>query len=180
MLSKGCNQVDAGITEAYVILGAGIEGVCPGQMRGDWGIIMENLENYSATEIVLEGIRNGASPENFQVEDTSLSNYLNYLLGRREIPLSTLAELAGINRATLYKILSGSMKPSRNLILRLGLELRVDYAQMQTLLKLSSCAALSGTRKRDVFIIHAIVNHQPVGVLDDALCRNHLESILTR
>lgn len=141
---------------------------------------MEKAQSYSTTEIVLENIRNGASPEKIQVDDTSLSNYLNYLLGRRDIPLSILAELAGINRATLYKILSGSIKPSRNLIIRLGLELLLSYDEMQTLLKLSSCASLSGTRKRDIFIINAIVNHQSVGVLEDMLAKNNLESVLSR
>lgn len=141
---------------------------------------MDKTQNYSATEIVLEGIRNGASPEQIQVDDASLSNYLNYLLGRRNIPLSILAELAGINRATLYKILSGTTKPSRNLIIRLCLELQTSYDEAQTLLKLSSCAALSGTRKRDVFIINAIVNHQSAGILEDQLVKNNLEGILSR
>ena len=141
---------------------------------------MQNIQEYSATEIVLENIRNGASPEQIQVDGVSLSNYLNYLLGRRDIPLSILAELVGINRATLYKVLSGSIKPSRNLMIRLGLELQTSFEEMQTLLKLANCAALSGTRRRDVFIIDAIINNQSVGILDDNLIRNNLESILTR
>ena len=141
---------------------------------------MNKFQDYSPTEIVLENIRNGTSPEQSQVDGISLSNYLNYLLGRRDIPLSILAELVGINRATLYKILSGSIKPSRNLMIRLGLELQTTFEEMQTLLKLSNCAALSGTRRRDVFIIDAIVNKQSVGILDDHLIQNNLESILTR
>ena len=64
---------------------------------------MNHIQDYSATEIVLENIRNGASPEQIQVDDVSLSNFLNYLLGRRDIPLSILAELVGINRATFTK-----------------------------------------------------------------------------
>ena len=141
---------------------------------------MNKFQDYTPTEIVLENIRNGTSPEQIQVDGISLSNYLNYLLGRRDIPLSILAELVGINRATLYKILSGSIKPSRNLMIRLGLELQTTFEEMQTLLKLSNCAALSGTRRRDVFIIDAIVNKQSVGILDDHLIQNNLESILTR
>ena len=141
---------------------------------------MNKFQDYSPTEIVLENIRNGTSPEQIQVDGISLSNYLNYLLGRRDIPLSILAELVGINRATLYKILSGSIKPSRNLMIRLGLELQTTFEEMQTLLKLSNCAALSGTRRRDVFIIDAIINKQSVGILDDHLIQNNLESILTR
>lgn len=67
---------------------------------------MGKIQNYSATEIVPENIRNGTSPEQIQVDDVSLSNYLNYLLGRRDIPLNILAELVGINRATLCTFLS--------------------------------------------------------------------------
>lgn len=141
---------------------------------------MKKIQECSPTEIVLENIRNGTSPEQIQVDGVSLSNYLNYLLGRRDIPLSILAELVGINRATLYKILSGSIKPSRNLMIRLGLELQTTFEEMQTLLKLANCAALSGTRRRYVFIIDAIVNKQSVGILDDHLIRNDLESILAR
>ena len=141
---------------------------------------MDQIQNFSATEMVLENIRNGASPEQIQVEGVSLSNYLNFLLGRRDIPLSILSELVGINRATLYKILSGNIKPSRNLMIRLGLELGTSFEEMQTLLKLSNCAALSGTRKRDVYIIDAVINKQSVGILEDHLVQNNLESILTR
>lgn len=141
---------------------------------------MDKMQKYSPTQAVLEDIRNGASPERIQVESASLTNYLNYLLGRRDVPLSILAELIGINRATLYKILSGSIKPSRNIMIRIGLELETSFEEMQTLLKLSDCAALSGTRKRDVFIIDAIINKQSVGILEDRLIKNDLDSILTR
>lgn len=140
----------------------------------------KRMQNYSPTEAVLQDIRNGASPDQIHVDDTSLSSYLNYLLGRRDIPLSILAELAGINRATLYKILSGNIKPSRNLMIRLCLELQASYEETQTLLKLSNCAALSGTRRRDVFIINAIVNRHSVGILEDELLAHNLESILSR
>lgn len=138
------------------------------------------IEDHSATEIVLENIRNGTAPDQIQVDDVSLANYLNYLLGRRDIPLSILAELVGINRATLYKILSGAIKPSRNLMIRLGLELEASYDEMQKLLKLSNCAALSGTRRRDVFIINSVIKRQSIGVLEDILLKNNLESILIR
>ncbi len=141
---------------------------------------MDKVTDCSATELVLQNIRNGASPEQIPVDDVSLSNYLNYLLGRRDIPLSILAELVGINRSTLYKILSGHINPSRNLMIRLGLELETNYDEIQTLLKLSSCAALSGTRRRDVFIINAVINQQSVGILEDILLKNGLESILAR
>lgn len=141
---------------------------------------MKQFEDYSATEIVLHEIQNGAAPEDFEVASTSLTNYLNYLLGRRDVPLSIIAELAGVNRATFYKVLSGSIRPSRNLIIRLGLELLVSFEEMQYLLKISGCAALSGTRKRDVFIINAVVNHQSIGILDEQLQRNNLDSIFAR
>ena len=141
---------------------------------------MDQIHNYSATELVLENIRNGTSPEQIEVDSASLPNYLNFLLGRRDIPTSIFAELVGINRATLYKILSGSIQPSRNVVIRLGLELQANFEEMQTLLKLSNCAALSGTRKRDIFIIDAIVNKQSIGILDDRLIQNDLESILAR
>ena len=141
---------------------------------------MDQIQDFSPTELVLENIRNGASPEQIEVDGASLPNYLNFLLGRRDIPLSILAELVGINRATLYKILSGSIKPSRNVMIRLGLELQANFEEMQILLKLSNCAALSGTRKRDIFIIDAIINKQSIGILDDHLIQNDLESIMAR
>lgn len=138
------------------------------------------MECLTPTEDMVEQIRSGIAPEAATVSGPTLSELLNAYIGRRDVPLSILAELISINRTTLYKILAGTVHPGRNLIFRLGLELQLSFDEMQALLKAAECSSLSGTRRRDAFLINAIIHHQPTDDLNAALERNGFEGIYLR
>lgn len=138
------------------------------------------METLTPTESILEDIKSGKKPEDIEVASPSLPDLLNTFIGRRDIPLSVLAELTCVNRTTLYRILSGAIRPGRNLVIRLGIELHLNFEEMQCLLKASDCAALSGTRQRDVYLINAVVHSQPIDDLNNILEKNGFEGIYTR
>lgn len=92
-----------------------------------------------------------------------LPGYLDHLMGRRGISTDALAELSGLNRASLYKILNGSTRaPQRNVLLRLALTLRLSFDEAQQLLKYGGQASLSGQRGRDILISDGIIHQKSI------------------
>ena len=118
-----------------------------------------------STELIAQGLaRNRYSLEELihQVKLPSLPGCLNEFLGKRGMNTDALAELAGMNRASAYKILNGEMKPSRNVLLRMALVLEMGFEETQVLLKCGERAALSASRPRDLLLMDAVVNHRPI------------------
>lgn len=97
----------------------------------------------------------------------SISELLNAALGRRNISVSAAAELSGINRTSLYKILDGRVQPQRNTLIRLALTLEMSYEQCQQLLKAGNVSQLSSSRLRDRVILIGLLNQEP---LDEISC----------
>lgn len=112
------------------------------------------------------------------VSTDSLPGYLNHLMGRRNISADVLAGLAGLNRASLYKILNGSTKsPFRNVLLRLSLAMRLSFQETQMLLKLGGRATLSGERKRDILISDGIIHKRSIDEINARLHRYNFSSL---
>ncbi len=89
----------------------------------------------------------------------SLAGYLNRMMGRRNYSVEVTAGYAGLNPATIHKIMSQKITPSRNALLRIALALELSFEETQTLLKAGNCAALSGNRHRDLYIIKGLEDH---------------------
>ncbi len=89
----------------------------------------------------------------------SLASYLNEMMGRKHYSVEVTAGFAGLNPATIHKIMTRKITPSRNALLRLALALELSFEETQTLLKSGSCAALSGSRHRDLYIIKGLEEH---------------------
>ena len=100
----------------------------------------------------------------------SLAGYLNTLMGRRKISTDVLAELSGMNRSSMYRILNGKTKfPQRNIIIRLSLILQLSFGETQNLLKLGCKAALSGQRGRDIIISDGIIHKRHIEDINEKL-----------
>ena len=99
----------------------------------------------------------------------SLSDLLNTALGQRDISVAAAAELSGINRTSLYKIMDGMVQPQRNTLLRLALTLETDFEQCQQLLKAGSAAQLTSSRLRDRIIMVGLLNREPLDEISRTL-----------
>ena len=99
----------------------------------------------------------------------SLSDLLNTALGQRGISVAAAAELSGINRTSLYKIMDGTVQPQRNTLLRLALTLEMDFEQCQQLLKAGSAAQLTSSRLRDRIIMVGLLNQEPLDEISRTL-----------
>ena len=128
-------------------------------------------KNMSPTQYFVQQIINGQPVE--QPDEVplgpSLSELLNTALGRRGISVAAAAELSGINRTSLYKIMDGTVQPQRNTLLRLALTLEMDFEQCQQLLKAGSAAQLTSSRLRDRVIMVGLLNREPLDEISRVL-----------
>lgn len=133
------------------------------------------LNNISPTQYFVQKIIDDNLPGNLVDNLTdvplgpSVSDLLNASLGRRDISVSAVAELSGINRASLYKILNGSVLPQRNTLLRLALTLELNYEQCQQLLKAGNVSQLSSSRLRDRIILVGLLNRESLDEISRVL-----------
>ena len=127
--------------------------------------------NCLNTIAVVDMMKQGYSIEEItkKVKFPSLSSCLNEMMGRRDISVQVTAGMADINPATLHKIISKKMVPSRNVLLRIAFALEMSFEETQVLLKSGNCAALSGNRQRDLDIINGIVNKETFDEVNEAL-----------
>ena len=102
----------------------------------------------------------------------SLAGFLNEMMGRKNYSVEMTAGFAGLNPATIHKILTQKIAPSRNALLRLALALELSFDETQTLLKSGSCAALSGSRRRDLYIIKGLREHMSFVDVNGLLAEN--------
>lgn len=100
---------------------------------------------------------------------STLQAIVNNALGKKNMSVSMAAELSGINRASLYKILDGQVQPQRNTLLRLALTLELDFSETQQLLKAGNASLLSVERLRDQIIMVGLVNQDPIDEISRTL-----------
>ena len=117
------------------------------------------------TQIMEDELRKDISPTELmqRLPKSSLQSFLLGQAGKKKISTDALAELAALNRASLYKIMNGTTRhPQRNVLLRLALVLRLSFDETQTLLRYGGRAALSGSRGRDIIISDGIIKRRSI------------------
>lgn len=126
------------------------------------------------TMTVVEMIENGYPIDELskRAKLPSLAGFLNEMMGRKQYSVEMTAGFAGLNPATIHKIMTQKITPSRNALLRLALALELSFDETQTLLKAGSCAALSGSRHRDLYIIKGLEEHLSFVEVNDLLTEN--------
>ena len=143
-------------------------------MSEEGGSLHQFDENSSKTRAMEKAMRQDTSPTALinELPPNSLRACLISFMSKRAISTDALAELAALNRASLYKILNGSTKhPQRNVLIRLALVLRLSFDETQRLLHYGGCAPLSGNRARDIIISNGIIKESTI---DDV--NSHLQA----
>ena len=128
---------------------------------------------------LLKDIRAARSPEDASAwhrvnGDPRLQDVLYHMMEQRSLTPKDMIRLLGIERSYYYHILSGTKKPSRNMILRIGFCLRADLRQMQRLLRLANAPELYARVQRDALLIYAIQNKYTMVQANDLLLQNDL------
>ncbi len=135
------------------------------------------------TQAMEEGLRADISPTELikNLDQESLRGFLTQLMGRRNISTDALAELAALNRSSLYKILNGTTRqPQRNVLLRLALVLRLSFSETQELLYRGGRAALSGGRARDIIISDGVIKARSIAEVNERLEAHYFPDLYSK
>lgn len=141
----------------------------------------DNNSCYNTVTIV-DLIKQGYSIEELakKAQLPSLADCLNEMMGKRDLSVQVTAGIADLNPATLHKIIAKKMAPSRNVLLRIAFALEMSFEETQILLKSGNCAALSGSRTRDLYIIDGIENGKTYDEVNNALQAHGLGDLYSK
>lgn len=140
------------------------------------------MSNLTPTELAIDLLKKGKPVDQVVKEARlpSLGAYLFDFICKKELSVQVTAELAGLNRATLHKILNGDMNPRPNVLLRLSRVLKMNLDETQKLLKCGNCAMLSGGRPRDIHIMDGILHDRCIADIDESLTAKGFPGLFTQ
>lgn len=113
-----------------------------------------------------------------EFEQPSPAEYLRELMQARELNVRGMVRRCDPDRSYCYQLLNGTRIPSRELILRLALELCFTEAETQRLLKLSQRPVLYPRNRRDAAVLYGLSHGLGVNQVN-ALLRELEEEPLT-
>lgn len=105
-------------------------------------------------------------------------NHLYHLILEKNITIQEVGVNALLSRSFTYQIFSGIRIPSRNIILRIALVLKISLDETQRLLSLANRGALYPKIKRDAVIIYALNRNWELEQTDKTLIELGQESLL--
>lgn len=86
-----------------------------------------------------------------------LSDHLNKLLGAKNMTVADVVTASGLNKGYVYQIFEGSKKqPSRDKLLAIALGMKLEFGDIQKLLKIACMRPLYVRDERDAMIIFAV------------------------
>ena len=140
------------------------------------------MDKLAPTQKAINAMKNGKRWEDITVpiRAATLGNFLMNQICAKGISIGTASELAGLNRATLYKILNGDTHPTRNVLIRLSRILDMSIEATQQLLKMAGFSPLSGSRTHDVIIMYGIINGLNIMDIDRDLTKNGYPSLFAK
>lgn len=129
---------------------------------------VEEMENLGRTRWMIDNSNEYSLEELLKEIKTqkSVPDILLTALGEKDMSVEVMSQLAGLARATGYKIVNNKMRPEADILIRIAFVLDFSVEEMQQLLKSGRRSMLSGNHKRDVVIIYGRSNGLSLGEMD--------------
>lgn len=112
-----------------------------------------------------------------QMDAPSFPDYLAQRMEERGITPQQLSVLALLSRSFTYQICSGNRAPSRDMVLRLAIALKLSVEETQRMLLLAKRGGLYARVRRDAILIFCLSRHLSLYDADEMLL-NQLEQPL--
>ncbi len=98
-----------------------------------------------------------------------IAELLTALYDKKSISKAALARESGMSEVYLHQVFSGRRRPSRDRILCLCIGLNATLEETRLLLKRAGYAQLYPKLQRDAIVIHGLIHHTPLTVINDNL-----------
>lgn len=148
--------------------------------------IKTELADKTPTEIAAYYFEKGHSIEELnellkqrKVAYPTISQVMNEFMGKKNLSVKTIADMADVNPASIHRIMNGDRNPKRNLILRISMAMALTIQEAQVLLKSANCALLSAARERDLIIMEGLAQEKDYETVNETIRakREYYESI---
>lgn len=113
--------------------------------------------------------------ENSFIGETPQS-FLNALMTAKNMTIAQVVKISGSGEY-VYKVMNGTRKPSRNILISIAFGMKMSLDEVQLLLRISKQARLDSRDKRDSIIIYGFVNALSIYETDDLLNENGFVTI---
>lgn len=127
------------------------------------------------TEELLDELLSSPSPNSFIVkndlDEQSLSEFLQKLLAEKGLKRSEVVKASGINETFGYQIFTGQRHASRNKVLQLAFAMHLNLRETDRLLQAAGVNELYCKTRRDAIIIFAIDKGFSLQQVDEELYR---------
>lgn len=123
--------------------------------------LLNNINNVNSIE---EFIRDNKS-EYFNI---SADEYLMKLLHKKGLKIS-LISISSCLGDYVYKVFNGNRKPNRDIYIAIGIAMKLNYNEIQLLLRLAKYLMLDPRDRRDSIFLYAISKNLTVMETNDIL-----------
>lgn len=134
--------------------------------------LLNQLKNSSNIEKYIE-----TSADDL-IKKIPLSDYLDTIIGEKELKKSTIIKQSGLDRSYAYQIFDGQRIPNRDKILALCLSMKLNIDETQHLLKHTGYPPLYAKFKQDSIILFGLEHSLSVMEVNELLY-DMKESVLT-
>lgn len=134
----------------------------------DLFLIIENIDD-------LEKTWDNLTPH---MNAQSFKEYLYELMEQRGFDAGKLGMKALLSRSFAYQICSGERQPSRDIIFRIAVAMRLNADETQQLLRLAHHGTLYPRDKRDAVIIYALSQGLDLYETDELLAKMEQQTLL--
>ena len=90
------------------------------------------------------------------ISEENLSEYLNCLIEKKGCKKSDIVKHTNLNRAYVYQIFEGRKKPSRDKLIAISIGMKLEFDEIQALLKYAGYRQLYARDTRDSAIIFSV------------------------
>lgn len=127
------------------------------------------------TEDMLAELLSAPDPRTFvghrELEERTLSEYLNDLLVEKSLKRASVVHAAGINETFGYQIFTGARHASRDNLLKIAFAMGLSLRETNRLLRAGAVNELYCKSRRDAIIIFAITHGYGLQRTDEELYR---------
>lgn len=95
--------------------------------------------------------------ENYEdIKNLSLSEYLNILIEKKQVPKGEVIKKAELNYTYGYQMINGTRKPTKDKLLQLCFGLKTTVEEANRILVIADAGGLYSKNRRDCIIIFAL------------------------